>query len=68
MKYYESAFLGLILAGVLMMIVGLGLMMPPASSPDSARVTYAERRAIAQASVSADRLGDDKGLAAPSNR
>ena len=69
MKHCESAFLGLILAGVLMMIIGLGLMMSPASSPDDVRVTFAEKRAIAQASASADhRLSGDKGLAAPSNR
>jgi hypothetical protein len=68
MKHYESAFLGLILAGVLTMIAGLGLMMSPAGSPDSARVTYAERRAIAQAPVTADRLSNDKGPATPSNR
>lgn len=69
MKHYESAFLGLILAGVLMMIIGLGLMISPVS-PDSARVTFAEKRAIAQAS--AGRLSDDnlsdKGLAAQLNR
>lgn len=58
MKHYENVFLGLILAGVLMMIIGLGLTMTPASSPDGVRVTFAEKRAIVQAS--ADRLSDDR--------
>ena len=44
MKDYESAFLGLILAGVLMMVVGLGLLMPTAARSDSPRVSLAERR------------------------
>lgn len=29
MKHYSDAFLGLILAGVVMMLVGLGLMISP---------------------------------------
>ena len=71
MKHYENAFLGLILAGVLLMIIGLGLTMSPASSPDNVHVTFAEKRAIAQAS--ADRLSDDRGVsskapAAPASR
>jgi hypothetical protein len=44
MMDYESAFLGLILAGVLLMITGLGLMMPSAAGPDDSRITFAERR------------------------
>lgn len=35
MKQYESAFLGLILAGVVMMIVGVGLMISSARSSDN---------------------------------
>ena len=46
MKQFESAFLGLILAGVLMMIVGIGLLMTTARSPDGARAVFAERQMI----------------------
>jgi hypothetical protein len=49
MKEYENAFLGLILAGVLLMIIGLGLMMTPARSMDSVRATFAEKQAVARA-------------------
>ena len=48
MKHFESAFLGLILAGVLMMVIGLSLLMTSARS-DSARPMLAEGRATAQA-------------------
>lgn len=34
MKDYESGFLMLILAGILVMVIGLGLMMSAARSPD----------------------------------
>jgi hypothetical protein len=50
MKHFESAFLGLILAGVLMMVIGLSLLMTSARS-DSARPMLAEGRATAQAPV-----------------
>jgi hypothetical protein len=46
MKQYESAFLGLILAGVVMMIIGLGLIMTSARSPDGPHWVFAERQAI----------------------
>ena len=46
MKQYESAFLGLILAGVLMMIIGLGLMLSSVHSADGPRWVFAERQAI----------------------
>lgn len=51
MKDYASAFLGLILAGVLMMVIGLGLMMSSAgdrdgSHPAAASALPAERSAV----------------------
>jgi hypothetical protein len=46
MMDYESAFLGLILAGVLLMIAGLGLLMPTAGGPEASRITFAEKRLI----------------------
>jgi hypothetical protein len=49
MKEYENAFLGLILAGVLLMIIGLGLMMTPARSMASVHATFAETQAVAGA-------------------
>ena len=36
MKDYESGFLALILAGILVMIIGLGLMATAVRSPDNA--------------------------------
>ena len=45
MKQFESAFLGLILAGVLMMVIGLGLLMSSGRSSDGARAVLAERYA-----------------------
>jgi hypothetical protein len=41
MKEYETAFLGLILAGIVLMIVGFGLMMTPARSIDGPRTVLA---------------------------
>jgi hypothetical protein len=41
MKEYETAFLGLILAGVVLMIVGFGLMMTPARSIEGPRTVLA---------------------------
>jgi hypothetical protein len=43
MKDFGSAFLGLILAGVLMMVIGIGLLMSSARSPIS-WVVFAEKR------------------------
>lgn len=40
MKDYSSAFLGLILAGVVMLVIGLGLMVKPGSG--LSRPTLAE--------------------------
>jgi hypothetical protein len=54
MKDYASGFLALILAGILMMVIGIGLMLPAARSPDNVRLV--ERRAIAPSPVFAVRL------------
>jgi hypothetical protein len=43
MKDYGSGFLALILAGVLMMVIGIGLMISTAHSPGD--VSLVERRA-----------------------
>jgi hypothetical protein len=42
MKKFEDAFLGLIFAGVLLMVVGLGLMLAAARPLDGARMVVAE--------------------------
>jgi hypothetical protein len=56
MKDYESGFLALILAGVLMMVIGLGLMVSAArSSGDSA---FLEQRTRPPASALVMRLPD----------
>ncbi len=60
MMDYESAFLGLILAGVLLMITGLGLMMPSAAGPEASRITFAERRLIEAVPLDATRASTDK--------
>ena len=39
MKDYESGFLALILAGILMMVIGIGLMIPAARAPDNPSVS-----------------------------
>ena len=44
MRQYESAFLGLILAGVVMMVIGVGLIVMSQRSTDS-HTTLAERLA-----------------------
>ena len=44
MKQFESLFLGLILAGVLLMVVGLTLMS--ARPPDGASMIIAQRQAL----------------------
>jgi hypothetical protein len=46
MRQYESAFLGLILAGVVMMVIGVGLMMFSVGSSDRHASTV-ERKGIA---------------------
>jgi hypothetical protein len=50
MKDFESAFLGLILAGLLMMAIGVGLMMSLARvrAPET-RLSLAERQAVERA-------------------
>ncbi len=66
---YESAFLGLILAGVLLMITGLGLMMPSAAGPEASRITFAERRLIEPAPLDATHANADKRqIARPDSR
>jgi hypothetical protein len=50
MKEFESVFLGLILAGVVLMIIGFGLMMAPARSIEGQRtaaLVEKEKRALA---------------------
>ena len=60
MRDYESGFLALILAGVLMMVIGLGLMVSAVRSPDDARAGLGQRTA-APASVLAMRIPTDGG-------
>ncbi len=60
MMDYESAFLGLILAGVLLMIAGLGLLMPAAAGPEASRISFAERRLVEPAVLDATRSDTDK--------
>jgi hypothetical protein len=57
---YESAFLGLILAGVLLMITGLGLLMPSVAGPEASPITLAERRLIEPALLDATHVNADK--------
>jgi hypothetical protein len=54
MKDYGSGFLALILAGVLMMVIGIGLMISVARAPDN--VSLVERRMIERSPVFALRL------------
>jgi hypothetical protein len=54
MKDYGSGFLALILAGILMMVIGVGLMISVARAPDN--VSLAERRTIGPSPVFALRL------------
>ena len=60
MNDYESGFLALILAGVLVMVIGLGLMVSAVRSSDDAR-TGLGQRAAAPASVLAMRIPTDGG-------
>jgi hypothetical protein len=59
MKDYGSGFLALILAGVLMMVIGIGLMISVARAPDN--VSLVERRMIERSPVFALRLMDHPG-------
>jgi hypothetical protein len=54
MRDYGSGFLALILAGILMMVLGIGLMISTAHSPDG--VSLVERRTIQTSPVFALRL------------
>jgi hypothetical protein len=60
MMDYESAFLGLIVAGVLLMITGLGLMMPSASGLEASRTSFAERWLVEPAPLDAAPRSTDK--------
>jgi hypothetical protein len=62
MMDYGSAFLGLILAGVLLMIAGLGLLMPTATGPGASRVTFAERHLIEPSPQDAEHLSSNKRM------
>jgi hypothetical protein len=62
MKDYGSGFLALILAGILMMVLGIGLMISTARSPDG--VSLVERPALEPAPVFAPR-SMDQGSVAP---
>lgn len=62
MMDYESAFLGLILAGVLLMIAALGLLMPTATGPGALRVTFAEKHLIEHSPQDAARLSSNKRM------
>ena len=66
MKDYESGFLALILAGILMMVIGLGLMVSAVRFPDETRAGLGQRSA-APASVLAMRIPAD-GSAMPTAR
>jgi hypothetical protein len=59
MKDYGSGFLALILAGVLMMVIGIGLMISVARAPDN--VSLVERRMIERSPVFALRLMSHPG-------
>jgi hypothetical protein len=54
MKDYGSGFLALILAGILMMVFGIGLMISAARAPDG--VSLVERRTIEASPVFTLRL------------
>jgi hypothetical protein len=54
MKDYGSGFLVLILAGILMMVIGVGLMMSVGRSPEN--ISLVERRVIPPSPVFALRL------------
>jgi hypothetical protein len=60
MKDYESGFLALILAGILMMVIGLGLTVSAARSPNEARAALGQRSG-APASILAMRIPTDTG-------
>jgi hypothetical protein len=45
MKDYESGFLALILTGILVLIIGLGLMVPVVRSPNAATLELVQGQA-----------------------
>ena len=60
MKDSESGFLALILAGILMMVIGLGLMVSAARSPNEARAALGQR-SNAPPSILAMRIPTEPG-------
>jgi hypothetical protein len=62
MMDYENAFLGLILAGVLLMAVGIGLMMPLASAPEASPITLADRRAAERTPLYTAPISSDRSV------
>ena len=60
MKDYESGFLALILAGIVVMVIGLGLMVSAVRSPNEARAGLGQR-SNAPASILAMRIPTDTG-------
>jgi hypothetical protein len=64
MKKLESAFLGLIAAGVVLMVVGITLMMTFAGEPShDSRVSLVERRAVEAAPDYAGHANGDRRAA-----
>ena len=66
MKDYGSGFLALILAGILMMVIGIGLMISAARAPDN--VSLVERRTFGPSPVFALRLIGHPDLRRASHR
>ena len=64
MKDYENAFLGLILAGVLMMIIGLGLMLAPARSQAGGGTAHVAKYEVDRVQGFAANADDARGAAA----
>ena len=60
MKDYESGFLALILAGILVMVIGLGLMVSAARAPNEARAGVGQRSS-APPSILAMRIPTEPG-------
>ena len=61
MKDYESGFLALILAGILVMVIGLGLMVSAARAPNEARAGLGQQRSSAPPSILAMRIPTEPG-------
>jgi len=59
MRDYASGFLALILAGVLTMVIGLGLMVSAVRSSDEGRAGLSQRQIYPPASILAMRMPND---------